>query len=66
MQLLEKSLPARSCIGEFLVIARNFDLAYKGRPVDVRQVGRELDVRYAIQGRVRRVGERVSIIGQLV
>jgi len=53
MQLLEKSLPALSRIGEFLVIARNSVFIYEGRPVDVRQVGRELDVRYAIQGRVR-------------
>jgi adenylate cyclase len=66
MQLLGKSLPPLSCIGEFLVIACNSAFTYKGRPVDVRQVGRELDVRSAIQGRVRRVGERVSTIGRLV
>ena len=51
---------------DFFVIARNSAFAYKGRSVDVRQVGRELGVRYAVEGSVRRVGERVRITAQLV
>ena len=53
-------------IKDFFVIARNSAFAYKGRSVDVRQVGRELGVRYVVEGSVRRVGERVRITGQLV
>jgi TolB-like protein len=48
------------------VIARHTAFAYKGRPVDLRQVGRELGVRYALQGSVRRSGDRVAINAQLV
>jgi adenylate cyclase len=48
------------------VIARNSAFAYKGRRVDVRQVGRELGVRYVVEGSVRRAGGRVRITGQLV
>lgn len=53
-------------IKDFFVIARNSAFAYKDRTVDVRQVGRELGVRYVVEGSVRRVGERVRIIAQLV
>jgi TolB-like protein/class 3 adenylate cyclase/Flp pilus assembly protein TadD len=55
-----------SRIRDFFVIARNSAFSYKGRSVDVRQVGRELGVRYAVEGSVRRVGERVRITAQLV
>jgi TolB-like protein/DNA-binding SARP family transcriptional activator len=48
------------------VIARNSSFTYKGRAVDVRQVGRELGVRYVVEGSVRRAGERLRITGQLV
>ncbi len=48
------------------VIARNSSFAYKGRSVDVRQAGRELGVRYVLEGSVRKAGERVRITGQLV
>jgi TolB-like protein/class 3 adenylate cyclase len=48
------------------VIARNSSFAYKGRNVDVRQVGRELGVRYILEGGVRKGGNRVRITGQLV
>ena len=44
-----------------LVIARNSSFAYKGRAIDVRQVGRDLGVRYALEGSVRRVGDRIRI-----
>ena len=53
-------------IKDFFVIARNSAFAYKGRAVDVRQVGRELGVRYVVEGSVRRVGERVRITAQMV
>jgi adenylate cyclase len=48
------------------VIARNSSFAYKGRNVDVRQVGRELGVRYILEGSVRKGGSRIRITGQLV
>ncbi len=53
-------------VRDFFVIARNSAFAYKGRSVDVRQVGKDLGVRYAVEGSVRRVGERVRITAQLV
>jgi TolB-like protein len=48
------------------VIARNSSFAYKGRAVDIKQIGRELGVRYAIEGCVRRAGEKVRITVQLI
>ena len=48
------------------VIARNSSFIYKGRAVDVRQVGRELGVRYLLQGGVRKAGDRVRISTQLI
>jgi TolB-like protein/class 3 adenylate cyclase len=48
------------------VIARNSSFAYKGRAVDVRQVGRELGVRYLLEGSVRKSANRVRIAGQLI
>jgi TolB-like protein/class 3 adenylate cyclase/Flp pilus assembly protein TadD len=48
------------------VIARNSSFTYKGRHVDVRQVGRELGVRYALEGSVRKGGNRIRITGQLI
>jgi adenylate cyclase len=48
------------------VIARNSSFTYKGHPVDVRQVGRELGVRYVLEGSVRRGGSRVRVVAQLV
>ncbi|VIO75653.1 Transcriptional regulator HilA [Bradyrhizobium ivorense] len=48
------------------VIARNSSFSYKGRPVDVKQVGRELGVRYVLQGSVRKGGHRMRIAGQLI
>jgi hypothetical protein len=48
------------------VIARNSTFTYKGRPVDVKQVGRELGVRYVLEGSVRKAGKRVRITGQLI
>jgi adenylate cyclase len=48
------------------VIARNSSFSYKGRAVDVRQIARELGVRYVLEGSVRRSGCRVRVIGQLI
>jgi tetratricopeptide (TPR) repeat protein len=48
------------------VIARNSSFAYKNRSVDVKQVGRELGVRYLLEGSVRKAGNRVRIMGQLI
>ena len=48
------------------VIARNSSFTYKGRAVDVKQVGRELGVRYVLEGSVRRVGPRVRVSAQLI
>lgn len=48
------------------VIARNSCFTYKGRAVDVKQVGRELGVRYVLEGSVRKAGGRVRITGQLI
>jgi TolB-like protein/Tfp pilus assembly protein PilF len=50
----------------FFVIARNSSFAYKGRSVDVRQVARELGVRYVLEGSVRKAGNRVRVTGQLI
>jgi TolB-like protein/class 3 adenylate cyclase len=48
------------------VIARNSSFAYKGRAVDVKTVGRELGVRYVLEGSLRKAGNRVRLAGQLV
>jgi TolB-like protein/class 3 adenylate cyclase len=50
----------------FFVIARNSSFIYKGRAVDVKQVGRELGVRYVLEGSIRRAGDRIRITGQLI
>ncbi|MBY3466031.1 adenylate cyclase [Rhizobium laguerreae] len=48
------------------VIARNSSFTYKGQAVDIKQVGRELDVRYVVEGSVRRTGDLLRIAGQLI
>ncbi|MGE0046500.1 MAG: adenylate/guanylate cyclase domain-containing protein [Hyphomonadaceae bacterium] len=50
----------------FFVIARNSSFIYRGRAVDVKQVGRELGVRYVLEGSVRKAGARVRIVAQLI
>jgi len=57
---------ALSRFGWLFVIARNSAFTYKGKAVDVRQAGRELGVRYVLEGSVRRAGDRVRISVQLV
>jgi TolB-like protein/DNA-binding SARP family transcriptional activator len=51
---------------ELFVIARNSSFAYRGKSVDVRQIGRELGVRYVLEGSIRKSANRVRITGQLV
>ena len=51
-------------INWLFVIARNSTFTYKGRSVDVKQVGRELGVRYVLEGSVRKGGNRVRITGR--
>ena len=48
------------------VIARNSGFAYKGQPIDVSRIGRELGVRYVLEGSVRRAGDRIRITAQLI
>ena len=64
--MVEEITTALSRIGWLFVIARNSSFTYKGRAVDVKQVGRELGVRYVVEGSVRRAGSRVRITGQLI
>jgi len=54
-----------SKLTELRVIARNSSFAYKGKPVDLKRIGRELGARYVLEGSVRRVGERVRVTSQL-
>jgi adenylate cyclase len=55
-----------SKLSELRVIARNSTFTYKGKPVDVKQVGRDLGVRYVLEGSVRKAGNRVRVTGQLI
>jgi adenylate cyclase len=64
--LVDDIITALSRISLFLVIARTSSFIYKGRTVDVRQVGRELGVRYVLEGSVRKAGNRLRITGQLI
>jgi adenylate cyclase len=64
--MVEDIISGLSRIGWLFVIARNSSFTYKGKTVDVKQVGRELGVRYVLEGSVRKGGARVRITGQLV
>ena len=64
--ITEDIITALSKLRWFLVIARNSTFVYKGRSVDVTQVGRELGVRYVLEGSIRKSGDRVRIAAQLV
>ena len=55
-----------SHLSDSFVIARNTAFTYKGKAVDVKEIGRELGVRYALEGSVRRVGEDITVNAQLV
>jgi adenylate cyclase len=63
--ITEDILTELSRFSELFIIARNSSFQYKGKAVDVRQVGRELGVRYVLQGSIRRGGDRVRISVQL-
>jgi len=64
--MVEEIITALSRIRWLFVIARNSSFTYKGQPVDVKQVGRELGVRYLLEGSVRKAGGRVRITAQLI
>jgi TolB-like protein/class 3 adenylate cyclase len=64
--MVEEIITALSRIRWLFVIARNSTFTYKGQPIDVKQVGRELGVRYALEGSVRKAGGRVRITAQLI
>jgi TolB-like protein/class 3 adenylate cyclase len=64
--MAEDIITALSHFKALFVIARNSSFTYKGRAVDVKQVGRELGVRYVLEGSVRKSANRVRITGQLV
>lgn len=64
--MAEEIITALSRLRWLFVISRNSSFAYKGRPpTDAKQVGRELGVRYVLEGSVRKAGERIRITGQL-
>jgi len=64
--MVEEIITALSRIRWLYVIARNSSFTYKGQAIDVKQVGRELGVRYVLEGSVRKGGNRVRITGQLI
>jgi adenylate cyclase len=64
--MVEDIITGLSRIKWLFVIARNSSFTYKGRSVDVKQVGRELGVRYVLEGSVRKAADRVRITGQLI
>ena len=64
--LTEEIINGLSKIPKIFVIARNSTFAYKGKPVDIKQVGREMGVQYVMEGSVRREGNRLRITAQLI
>ena len=64
--MAEDIITALSRFRWFFVIARNSSFTYKGKAVDMRQVGRELGVRYVLEGSVRKGGNRLRITAQLI
>jgi TolB-like protein len=64
--MVEEIITALSRFRQLFVIARNSSFTYKGRAVDVKQVGSELGVRYVLEGSVRKAGNKVRINGQLI
>jgi TolB-like protein len=64
--VVEEIITALSRIRWLFVIARNSSFTYKGRAVDVKQISRELGVRYVLEGSVRKAANRVRITGQLI
>jgi TolB-like protein/class 3 adenylate cyclase/Tfp pilus assembly protein PilF len=64
--LVEDIITALSRFKSLFVIARNSSFTYKGKAVDIKQVGRELGVRYVLEGSIRKATNRVRISGQLI
>ena len=64
--MVEEITTALARMRWLFVIARNSSFVYKGRAVDIKQVGRELGVRYVLEGSVRRAGHRIRIMAQLI
>jgi TolB-like protein/class 3 adenylate cyclase/tetratricopeptide (TPR) repeat protein len=64
--MVEDIITALSRMTWLFVIARNSSFTYKGKAVDIKQVGRELGVRYVLEGSVRKAGNKVRITGQLI
>jgi len=64
--MVEEIITALTRIRWLFVIARDSSFAYKGQPVKLRQISRELGVRYVLEGSVRKAGKRVRISGQLI
>ena len=64
--MVEDIITALSRFKSLFVIARNSSFTYKGKAIDIRNVGRELGVRYVLEGSVRKAGNRVRITAQLI
>ena len=64
--IVDDIITGLSRVRQFFVIARNSTFTYKGKSVDIRQVGRELGVAYVLEGGVRKAGGKVRITGQLI
>jgi TolB-like protein/tetratricopeptide (TPR) repeat protein len=64
--MVEDIISGLSRVKRLFVIARNSSFSYKGKTVDVKQVGRELGVRYVLEGSIRKSGNNLRIAGQLV
>ena len=64
--IVEEITATLSRVRDFTVIARNSAYAYKGRSVDVREIARDLGVRYVLEGSLRKAGDRVRVTAQLV
>jgi TolB-like protein/class 3 adenylate cyclase len=64
--IVEDIITALSRFKSLFVIARNSSFTYKGKAVEIKQVGRELGVRYVLEGSVRKAGGRLRITGQLI
>lgn len=64
--LVEDIVTALSHVPRLRIVSRSSTLAYKGQPVDVRWIGRELGVRFVLEGSVRRAGARLRVTSQLI
>jgi len=64
--MVEEIITALSRYPSLFVIARNSSFTYKGRAIDVREIGRELGVRYVLEGSVRKAGNRIRVTAQVV